>query len=384
MHDIRMRPAAAASHDQGPAIQMAAAFGTDPPQLHVLIPASPGQSARTALRSVAAGAAEALAIHGASVANVVRAKVLAAGEAPRSWRRALGPIGARAGWLIQPPTRSDTALELLLWACPGPCVEADEARGVRATEVRGRDGSRHLWLDGVHPRRAVAGRSFREAAADVFAAAAERLAARGLSFADVVRTWIYVRDIGRDYAALNDARNAFFRVQGIERLPASTGIAGTVGGESWALALDLYAVRPGFASRVAPVKAAPLCAASSYGSAFARGATVSASGATAVYVSGTASVDRRGRVVAAGSLAGQIRRTLVNLRALLAAADLRFTDTISAVAYVTRPASGAAVLRALHAAGVPSSVPCPAVVAAVCRPEWLCEVELIAAKPSNP
>ncbi|MGD0669228.1 MAG: Rid family hydrolase [Bryobacteraceae bacterium] len=50
------------------------------------------------------------------------------------------------------------------------------------------------------------------------------LAAEGATWKDVVRTTCYLRDIERDYAAFNDGRTAFFREQGLDPLPASTGI----------------------------------------------------------------------------------------------------------------------------------------------------------------
>jgi enamine deaminase RidA (YjgF/YER057c/UK114 family) len=50
------------------------------------------------------------------------------------------------------------------------------------------------------------------------------LAAEGATWHDVVRTTCYLRDIERDYAAFNEERTSFFREQGLDPLPASTGI----------------------------------------------------------------------------------------------------------------------------------------------------------------
>ena len=50
------------------------------------------------------------------------------------------------------------------------------------------------------------------------------LAAEGATWKDIVRTTCYLRDIERDYAAFNDERTTFFREQGLDPLPASTGI----------------------------------------------------------------------------------------------------------------------------------------------------------------
>jgi 2-iminobutanoate/2-iminopropanoate deaminase len=50
------------------------------------------------------------------------------------------------------------------------------------------------------------------------------LAAEGATWKDVVRTSCYLRDIDRDYAAFNEERTAFYKSQGLDPLPASTGI----------------------------------------------------------------------------------------------------------------------------------------------------------------
>jgi enamine deaminase RidA (YjgF/YER057c/UK114 family) len=50
------------------------------------------------------------------------------------------------------------------------------------------------------------------------------LESEGASWKDVVRTTCYLRDIERDYAAFNEVRTEFFKQQGLDVLPASTGI----------------------------------------------------------------------------------------------------------------------------------------------------------------
>jgi len=50
------------------------------------------------------------------------------------------------------------------------------------------------------------------------------LNSEGATWHDIVRTSCYLRDIERDYDAFNAGRTAFFKEQGLEPLPASTGI----------------------------------------------------------------------------------------------------------------------------------------------------------------
>jgi enamine deaminase RidA (YjgF/YER057c/UK114 family) len=50
------------------------------------------------------------------------------------------------------------------------------------------------------------------------------LAAEGATWKDIVRTTCYLRDIERDYKEFNEERTAFYNEQGLNPLPASTGI----------------------------------------------------------------------------------------------------------------------------------------------------------------
>ena len=50
------------------------------------------------------------------------------------------------------------------------------------------------------------------------------LESEGATWNDIVRTSCYLRDIDRDYAEFNEERTKFFAEQGLDPLPASTGI----------------------------------------------------------------------------------------------------------------------------------------------------------------
>jgi enamine deaminase RidA (YjgF/YER057c/UK114 family) len=50
------------------------------------------------------------------------------------------------------------------------------------------------------------------------------LESEGCTWHDIVRTTCYLRDIERDYEAFNEERTSFFVQQGLDPLPASTGI----------------------------------------------------------------------------------------------------------------------------------------------------------------
>ncbi len=50
------------------------------------------------------------------------------------------------------------------------------------------------------------------------------LESEGCTWHDIVRTTCYLRDIDRDYDVFNEERTKFFQEQGLDPLPASTGI----------------------------------------------------------------------------------------------------------------------------------------------------------------
>jgi 2-iminobutanoate/2-iminopropanoate deaminase len=50
------------------------------------------------------------------------------------------------------------------------------------------------------------------------------LKSEGCTWHDIVRTTCYLRDIDRDYDVFNEERTRFFAEQGLDPLPASTGI----------------------------------------------------------------------------------------------------------------------------------------------------------------
>lgn len=65
---------------------------------------------------------------------------------------------------------------------------------------------------------------FRAQTRRTYANIAALLESEGASWKDVVRTTCYLRDIERDYTAFNEERTAFYKAQGLDPLPASTGL----------------------------------------------------------------------------------------------------------------------------------------------------------------
>jgi len=214
----------------------------------------------------------------------------------------------------------------------------------------------------------------------MFCSAERLLSQEGLSFRDVVRTWIYLRDIDRDYAELNRARREFFQGRGIVLSPASTGIGGGPFPQQHNFSMSFYAVASAEPLERTVMTTPTLNEACEYGADFSRGLKVVEANKVALYLSGTASVDEEGRTAHVGDFDAQAERMLVNVATLLAAQNASWSDIVSVATYLKNPADASRLRRILHERGL-DGLPIAMVQAAVCRPNLLCEMEAIAALP---
>jgi enamine deaminase RidA (YjgF/YER057c/UK114 family) len=217
---------------------------------------------------------------------------------------------------------------------------------------------------------------------DLFRRAEEMLNRENMNIHDVVRTWIYLRHMERDYAEFNRGRSQFFRDRGVALLPASTGICGSPPGKDADLLLSFYAISSRTPLHRSPMTSPTLNEASSYGSDFSRGLRVAENNKIGLYVSGTASVDENGHTAHAGQLSLQGERMLWNIESLLSRHGASFKNALSAITYVKNAEDAPELARILRDRGL-GGVPNAMVRAAVCRPDLLCEMELIAALPAQ-
>jgi enamine deaminase RidA (YjgF/YER057c/UK114 family) len=339
-------------------------------------PTSTGEDLVSQFASLTTNARQALLAQGLGPTNVVAGWIHFA-EAPKwNWREALasawdvnGPLPLTA--VLQPPAqpfcRCTMQLQAMRTARQSGVWYGNCQSPAAATILR--SGARHLRLMSVLPRPEVRGTDVADLAYDMFAQARHALIDRGLAFSDVVRTWIYVRDIARNHAAFEQGRNRFFRELGLERLPASTCVEGALVNGSASLAMDLYAVAAHPAVTVSAI--AP--------GLTGQAVTVAEPGRLSLYVSGTASpaaLDGRDDVVAPGDLQGQLDGVFRNVRSLLDQAGMTFADGISAKAYLKHARDYPTFCEAARSHGLADDVPATVVVADIGRPECLCEIEL--------
>jgi len=355
-------------------------------------PSSTRDDPRAQFQSMVEGAHRALRDQGILPSGVVSGWLRFAARPSWDWRQALGDLWQFTGVLpitalVQPPAKPFCACSLSLHA-----IRASRQSGVWQGPSAGpaaatvlRAGARHVRLMSVTPRpQFLKTGSFADMTYDMFAQAGHALTARGLSFGKVARTWVHVRDIERNYGLVNQARNRYFADQHLTRLPASTCVAGTPAEVDCPVALDVYAISDAEAVRVEAVAPGSMGEASAYGAAFARATRISEPGRRWLLVSGTASIDAQGRVVATGDLPGQLACMFGNVEALLAGSGMTTGDVLTATAYLKRGDDLGAFIRAARACGLGPDVPCTVAVADICRPEWLCEIELCAARKDAP
>ena len=120
-----------------------------------------------------------------------------------------------------------------------------------------------------------------------------------------------------------------------------------------------------------------LCATKDYKVTFERGTRIAYADRTHHFISGTASIDNAGRVLHPGDVLRQLERALDNVEGLLRSGAASLADMMHFTVYVRDPTDFPRVHGYL-AERFPD-LPMLIVQGAVCRPEWLIEVEGVAA-----
>ncbi|MDD3155368.1 MAG: Rid family hydrolase [Victivallaceae bacterium] len=198
---------------------------------------------------------------------------------------------------------------------------------------------------------------------------------------DVVRTWIYCRDIDNNYQGLVVARRELFNQINLTEKThyiASTGIEGKPYPCDRLVRMDSLAVWP-LADGQLEYMHAPdhLSPTHIYGVTFERGTRMIHADRSHYFISGTASIDRDGKIVHPGDVGAQTLRLIENVGALLANHEGTLADLKQAVIYLRDDCDREEVesILSLH---LPEGCVRVFVTAGVCRPGWLVEMDAIA------
>lgn len=222
-----------------------------------------------------------------------------------------------------------------------------------------------------------------QATSAMLTSCAEQLRDYGCSLRDnCLRTWFFVRDVDINYAGVVKGRNDVFDREGLTSSThyiASTGIGGDNADRSACVTFDSYSVKGLDDGAVKYLYGAShLNRTSDYGVAFERGVAIDLGDRVRVFISGTASIDNKGEIMYPGDIVRQTGRMCENVEVLLDEASMRPSDIQQAIVYV-RDTADADVVGKLIEARYPG-LPFVLVLAPVCRPGWLVEMECIASR----
>ncbi len=207
------------------------------------------------------------------------------------------------------------------------------------------------------------------------------LNAEGMNLRDNChRTWIFVRDIDRNYSGVVTGRNQIFREEGLtadNHFIASTGIGGNALSKEALVSIDFFSVE-GLSADAVDYMHAPeyLNSTHEYGVAFERGTRLRFSEGNLLFVSGTASIDKHGECLYRGDVLAQTERLFLNIEQLLADKNAKLSHLKYIIVYL-RDVADARLVASYLQTRFPA-LPYLLTEARVCRPEWLIEVEGIA------
>ncbi len=242
----------------------------------------------------------------------------------------------------------------------------------------------HLWSTGLCAGATAPGVSAAQQTRDVFDDLVDTLADQRSNLRDhCLRTWIYLKDVDVFYHDMVTARSALFVEQDLTEdthYIASTGIEGACGHQYDVVAMDAYSVVGLVPDQVSYLNDfSKLCPANDYKVTFERATRVDYADRAHYYISGTASIDNAGQVVHLHDVIAQLARALENVAALLHAGAAGLNDLMYLLVYLRDPVDHTAVRYYLdeHLPDLPILI----VQGAVCRPEWLIEIEGVAVAP---
>jgi enamine deaminase RidA (YjgF/YER057c/UK114 family) len=244
------------------------------------------------------------------------------------------------------------------------------------------NGRRHLWTTGLCASEnddALASPSVQTRA--VFGDLIGALTSQGGTLRDnCVRTWIYLKDVDVFYQGMVASRGELFAEHGLtgdSHFIASTGIEGACAHRYDLVAMDAYSSLDLEQRQVSYLNDFErLCATKDYNVHFERGTRVAYADRAHHFISGTASIDKEGQVVHPGDVLRQLDYAVGNVEALLRSGGARLADLMHLIVYLRDPTDFARV-EARLAESLPD-LPTIIVQGAVCRPQWLVEVEGVA------
>ncbi|MBN1576088.1 MAG: hypothetical protein JW913_06025 [Chitinispirillaceae bacterium] len=222
---------------------------------------------------------------------------------------------------------------------------------------------------------------------DIFANLSASLHNQGMTIRNnMVRTWIFVRDVDNQYKGMVKARREYFETIGLTaktRYIASTGIEGKSVDCGTLVTLDALSVQNIKEQQIVRMMAlGNLSDTIKYGVTFERGFRIRYGDRSHIYISGTASIDAEGNTIYLSDIRKQTDRTLDNIEALLKPQGATMGDMQYLIIYLRNPKHWTQIQDIL-VTRIPDSVAVIPVEAPVCRPNWLIEIEGVGIIPDK-
>ncbi len=222
---------------------------------------------------------------------------------------------------------------------------------------------------------------------DIFANLSAALHNHGMTIRNnMVRTWIFVRDVDNQYKGMVKARREYFETIGLTaktRYIASTGIAGNCVSPETLVTLDALSVQNIREEQIVRMLALEnLSDTIVYGVTFERGFRIRYGDRSHIYISGTASIDAEGNTIHISDIRKQTERTLDNIDALLKPQGATMNDMQYLIIYLRNPKHWTQIQDIL-VTRIPDTVAIIPVEAPVCRPNWLIEIEGVGIIPDD-
>ena len=273
----------------------------------------------------------------------------------------------------QPPIDYTKVALWCYWA-EGASIGKGSEEGV--LEIR-KNGVYHYFHTALH---SISENEYNQTT-DIFGDLINSFSKRGMTLSkNLIRTWLFVQGIDTHYAGMVKARKTVFDTEGLTHKThyvASTGIEGSYSDSQALVFMDTYSIS-GLPEKSISFLHAPenLSPTHKYGVTFERGTVVDFDDRSHIFISGTASIDKDGEIFAPLEIIVQIYRTLDNILVLLNEAGSSFKDVAHLIVYLRDIADYPVVKQ--HLDGSLPDIPKVYLLASVCRPGWLVEIECMA------
>ena len=290
----------------------------------------------------------------------------------------LSPILNSTLSIIQQPPLDGTKIALWIYAVSN--VEKEYINGISKLY---HNGYKHYWTT----ENGNSEDSTYQQTVSLLDNSSNMLKKEGMSISDnCKRTWLYVNDIDNHYADVVNGRNDVFDREKLTEQThyiASTGIFGYTGKRGVNVMLDTYSIKGLNVEQTQYLYAlSNLNRTSEYGVRFERGVAIKYGDRTHAFISGTASSDNMGNILYPNDIKKQTQRMWENVEALLAEVDMHLDEDVAMMTVYLRDMADYNIVKVLFEKRFPNR-PKAIVLAPVCRPGWLIEMECICIKETK-